>query len=72
MTPGYRLGKGLGGNVRHRSRRAVRQWRRTYVRARSRKGVSGFAQYNFRFKNGAPAVMNDVLRALSHGVRQAR
>jgi hypothetical protein len=71
MTPGYRLGKGLGGNVRHRSRRSVRQWRRTYVRTRSRKGVAGLAQYNFRFKNGAPAVMNDVLRALAHGVRQA-
>jgi hypothetical protein len=72
MTPGYRLGKGLGGNVSRRSRPAVRNWRRTYVRARSKKGVAGFAQYNFRYRNAAPAVMNDVLEALAHGVRQAR
>jgi hypothetical protein len=72
MTPGYRLGTGLGGNVGPPSRPAVRRWRRAYVRARSRKGVAGFAQYNFRFRNAAPAVMNDVLRALAHGVRVAR
>jgi hypothetical protein len=69
MTPGYRLDKGLGGNVGHRSRPAVRRWRRAYVRARSRKGVAGFAQYNFRFHNARSPVMNDVLRALAHGVR---
>jgi len=69
MTPGYRLGKGLGGNVGHRRRAAVRRWRRAYVRARSRKGVSGFAQYNFRYRNARADVMNDVLKALAHGVR---
>jgi hypothetical protein len=72
MTPGYRLDKGLGGNVGRRSRPAVRRWRRAYVQARSRKGVAGFAQYNFRYRNAAPAVMNDVLKALAHGVRVAR
>jgi hypothetical protein len=72
MTPGYRLGKGLGGNVHHRSRPAVRRWRRSYVRARSRAKVAGFAQYNFRFKNAAAPVMNDVLRSLAQGVRTAR
>lgn len=69
MTPGYRLGKGLGGNVGRRSRPAVRRWRRAYVRSRSRKGVAGFAQYNFRFRNARSPVMNDVLKALAHGVR---
>jgi len=69
MTPGYRLGKGLGGNVGHRSRPAVRRWRRAYVRARSRKGVAGLAQYNFRYRNARAPVMNDVLEALAHGVR---
>jgi hypothetical protein len=68
-TPGYRLGKGLGGNVGNRSRPAVRRWRRAYVRARSRKGVAGFAQYNFRYGNANSPVMNDVLKALAHGVR---
>ena len=72
MTPGYRLGKGLGGNVGGRSRPAVRRWRRAYVKSRSRKGVAGFAQYNFRFRNARSPVMNDVLRALAHGVRLSR
>ncbi len=69
MTPGYRMGNGLGGNVGRRSRPAVRRWRRGYVQSRSRKGVAGFAQYNFRFHNARSPVMNDVLKALAHGVR---
>jgi hypothetical protein len=69
MTPGYRLGKGLGGNVRQRPLSAVRNWRRQYVQSRSRKRVAGFAQYNFRFRNARAPVMNDVLEALAHGVR---
>jgi hypothetical protein len=72
MTPGYRLDRGLGGNVSRRSRPAVRRWRRAYVQSRSHKGVAGFAQYNFRYRNAAPAVMNDVLKALAHGVRVSR
>jgi hypothetical protein len=71
MTPGYRLKRGLGGNVSHRSRPAVRRWRRAYVRARARKGVAGLAQYNFRFHNARSPVMNDVLKALAHGVRES-
>ena len=71
MTPGYRLAAGLGGNVGRRSRPAVRRWRRAYVQARARKGVAGLAQYNFRFENARSPVMNDVLRALAHGVRVA-
>jgi hypothetical protein len=42
------------------------------VQARSRKGVAGFAQYNFRFGNVGAPVMNDVLAALAHGVRASR
>jgi hypothetical protein len=72
MTPGYRLNRGLGGNVRKRGRPAVRSWRRSYIRSRAGKGVAGFAQFNFRHRNAAPAVMNDVLRAMAQGVRTAR
>jgi hypothetical protein len=72
MTPGYRLGRGLGGNVGRRSRSAVRRWRRAYIQARSRKGVAGLAQYNFRFRNARAPVMNDVLQALADGVRVSR
>ena len=39
------------------------------MRARARKGVAGLAQYNFRFHNARSPVMNDVLKALAHGVR---
>ena len=72
MTPGYRLGVGLGGNVRRRSRRRVRAWRGAYVRARARTGVAGFSQYNFRGRNRSPRVIHDAVSALAMGVRRAR
>ncbi len=72
MTPGYRVVRGLGGNVHHRSHSFVRRWRLSYVRARARHGVAGFAQYNFNYRNASGAVMNDVLRALGRGVRVLR
>lgn len=72
MTPGYRLGQGLGGNVRHLSHGAVNAWRSAYIRSRARDGVAGFGQFALRYRNGRPAVMNDVLRALADGVRARR
>ena len=69
MTPGLLAGGGLGGNVRHRGRAVVDGWRSGYLRARARRGVSGFAQWNFRGGNRAAPVMNDVLRALARGIR---
>ena len=72
MTPGYRVVRGLGGNVGHRSHGYVRHWRASYVRARARTGVAGFAQYNFNYRNASAAVMNDVLHALGRGVRVLR
>ena len=71
MTPGYRIGKGLGGNVRGRSRTAVSRWRVRFVRARAAGRPAGYAQFNFRYRNGSPAVINDVLGALARGVRLA-
>jgi hypothetical protein len=72
MTPGYRIVGGLGGNVHRRSHGFVRHWRMSYVRARARHGVAGFAEYNFDYRNASGAVMNDVLRALGRGVRVLR
>ena len=72
MTPGYRIVRGLGGNVDRRSHGFVRHWRMAYVRARARRGVAGFAEYNFDYRNASGAVMNDVLRALGRGVRVLR
>jgi hypothetical protein len=72
MTPGYRPDPGLGGNVRGRSRRAVNGWRETYVRARARGRVAGFAQFGFRFQNSSQTVMRAVLRSMAKGARLSR
>jgi hypothetical protein len=72
LTPGYRLGVGLGGNVRHRSESFVNRWRLSYIRARALQGVAGFAQYNFNYHNASRSVMNDTLRAVGRGVRVLR
>lgn len=72
MTPGHRMLPGLGGNVGRLSRARVNRWRRGFVRARARMGVSGFSQFNFRGANGSPAAIRDAVRALAFGVRLLR
>jgi hypothetical protein len=72
LTPGYRLGAGLGGNVQHRSASFVSRWQLSYVRARAQQRLAGFAQYNFNYHNASAAVMNDVLHTLGRGVRLLR
>lgn len=67
MTPGYRLGGGLGGNVNGLPRSEVVRWRNAYVDERARQGVAGFAEYNFRFENSRTFVMDDALTALARG-----
>ena len=42
MTPGYRIGHGLGGNVDGLSRAEVNRWRNSYVAERNRIGLAGF------------------------------
>lgn len=71
VTPGARLLPGLGGNVHHRSRSAVRRWRLAFVRARAATLPAGLGQYNFTFENAAVPVMDDALAALATGVRLA-
>jgi hypothetical protein len=68
MTPGYRLAPGLGGNVDHRSRAEVNRWRSAYVETRAKAGVSGFAEFNFRFENSKAVVMSDVLKTLARNL----
>ncbi|HYY64492.1 MAG TPA: hypothetical protein VE688_07755 [Gaiellaceae bacterium] len=65
MTPGYHLAPSLGGNIHRWPRPRVNAWRATYVQERSRSGVAGFAEFDFRFENSAPTVMHDVLSALA-------
>ena len=72
MTPGYLRLPDLGGNVHHRSRRYVMNWRQSFVQARAAIGAAGFAEFNFRSRNSTPAAMGDVLKALAAGVRSER
>ncbi len=69
MSPGYKLGVSLGGNVRHRGRGGVNAFRDNYIAARLRQGVAGFGEFNFRSSNSRHRVMNDVMKALARGVR---
>ncbi|HYZ20485.1 MAG TPA: hypothetical protein VE615_13140 [Gaiellaceae bacterium] len=68
MTPGYRIGRGLGGNVRGLSRAEVNRWRNGYVDERARMGVAGFGEYHFVFENSRTFVMQDACRAVARGM----
>ena len=68
MTPGYRIGHGLGGNVAGLSRAQVNHWRDGYIAERSRIGVAGFGEFHFVFENRRAFVMQDVARAVARGM----
>jgi hypothetical protein len=68
MTPGYRIGHGLGGNVRGLSRAEVNRWRNGYVTERARLGVSGFGEFHFVFENSRTTEMRDATRAVARGM----
>jgi hypothetical protein len=68
MTPGYRLGVDLGGNVRGLSRADVNRWRNGYVTERARLGVAGFGEFHFVFENSRTNVMIDATRAVARGM----
>lgn len=65
LTPGFRLEPGLGGNVRGLPRDEAERWRTQYLRARAAAGVSGFAEFNFRFENSSRPVVRELLRELA-------
>ena len=68
MTPGYRIGHGLGGNVAGLSRAEVNRWRNGYVTERARIGVAGFGEFHFLFENSPSTVMQDAARAVARGM----
>jgi hypothetical protein len=68
MTPGYRIGHGLGGNVNGLSRAGVNAWRNGYVAERARIGVAGFGEFHFVFENSRAFVMQDASRAVARGM----
>lgn len=68
LTPGYRIGRGLGGNVAGLSRAEVNRWRNRYIAERARLGVAGFGEFHFVFENSRPVVMRDVTRAVARGM----
>lgn len=65
LTPGFRLVPGLGGNTGGLPRAEAERWRAAYLRARATEGVSGFAEFDFRFENSSPAVVGELLRELA-------
>jgi hypothetical protein len=68
LTPGYRKAAGLRGNVHGWPREQVNVWRSAYLRARAAGGVSGFAEFDWRFENNRAWVMRDVLTELAQVV----
>lgn len=68
MTPGYRVGRGYGGNVAGLSRAEVNRWRNGYITERDRLGVAAFAEYHFVAENSPSTVMRDVARAVARGM----
>ena len=68
MSPGYRIGAGLGGNVNGWPRAQVNQWRNGYVAERARIGVAGFGEFHFVFENSRTFVMQDASRAVARGM----
>src|SRR6266511_4716563 len=70
MSPGYRIGHGLGGNVAGLPRAQVNRWRDAFIAGRARLGVAGFAEFHFVFENSRPVVMRDVTRAVARGMAQ--
>ena len=68
MTPGYRIGHGLGGNVAGLSRAEVNGWRNAYVAERKRIGVAGFGEFHFVLENSPTVVMVDASRAVALGM----
>lgn len=68
MTPGYRIGVGLGGNVNGWPRAQVNQWRNGFVAERARIGVAGFGEFHFVFENSRTFVMQDASRAVARGM----
>jgi hypothetical protein len=65
LTPGFRLVPGLGGNTRGLPRAEAERWRARYLRARADAGVSGFAEFDFRFENSPAAVVRELTHELA-------
>jgi hypothetical protein len=68
MSPGYRLGVGLGGNTAGLSRAEVNRWRSAYIAERARLGVAGFGEFALVAQNARPVVFQDVARAVARGM----
>jgi hypothetical protein len=68
LSPGYRLGVGLGGNTAGLSRAEVNRWRSAYIAERARLGVAGFGEFALVAQNARPVVFQDVARAVARGM----
>ena len=68
MSPGYRLGVGLGGNVAGLSRAEVNRWRNAYIAERARLGVAGFGEFRWWPRTRGRSCFQDVSRAVARGM----
>jgi hypothetical protein len=68
MSPGYRLGVGLGGNTAGLSRAEVNRWRDAYIAERDRQGLAGFGEFALVGQNARQTVLSDVARAVARGM----
>jgi hypothetical protein len=68
MSPGYRLGVGLGGNTAGLSRAEVNRWRDAYIAERARQGLAGFGEFALVGLNARQTVLRDVARATARGM----
>jgi hypothetical protein len=68
MSPGYRIGVGLGGNTRGLPRAEVNRWRDAYIAERARLGLAGFGEFALVGQNARQTVLRDVARAVAHGM----
>jgi hypothetical protein len=51
--------------VRGLPRDEAERWRSQYLHARAAAGVSGFAEFNFRFENSSRQVVRELLHELA-------
>jgi hypothetical protein len=68
LSPGYRLGVGLGGNTGGLTRAQVNRWRDQYIAERARLGLAGFGQFALVRENARETVFRDVARAVARGM----
>lgn len=70
VTPGYLPAINLGGNTDNKSPDGVAAWRATFLAARARSGIAGFASYNLQKRNRGSGVLGAMLNGFGEALSQ--